>query len=272
MIRLDEIAPVSVVIPCFRCGRTIGRALASVMQQSQIPAEVILVDDASGDDTWRVLTELAQADPGWIKLIRLNENQGAASARNAGWAVASQPYIAFLDADDAWHPRKIEIQYTFMSANPDVALCGHGHRLLTHSVLPDWNVVQGDAKQITKWALLLSNRFVTPSTMLRRGLEQRFNEKQRYMEDHLLWLEIFFSGARVVKLSAELVAIYKPAFGASGLSAQFWLMERGELGNYWRLYQKQFIKGYQWLALAAYSVLKFVRRLIVYWGILRWKK
>lgn len=271
MIKAGEFAAVSAVIPCFRCGKTIGRALASIVQQSKIPAEVILVDDASGDDSWAVLTELERAYPGWIKLLRLETNRGVASARNAGWAVASQPYIAFLDADDAWHPSKIEIQHAYMQANPDVVLCGHGYRRLNQNVLPDWNVVQGGAEPIRKWALILSNKFVTPSVMVRRDIGQRFVEKQRHMEDHMLWLKIICSGGRTVRLSAELAAIYKP-FGVHGLSSNVWLMERGDLSNYRRLYREKYIEGYQYAALGAYSVLKYVRRLFIYWGYLRWKK
>jgi glycosyltransferase involved in cell wall biosynthesis len=272
MIKHGEFATVSVVIPCYRCGKTIVRALASVVQQSKLPAEVILVDDASGDDTWAVLTELEKAYPGWIKLLRLENNQGAASARNAGWAVASQLYIAFLDADDTWHPRKIEIQYGYMNANPDVVLCGHGYRLLNQNILPDWTVVQGDAERIRKWTLILSNKFVTPSVMVRRDVGQRFVERQRYMEDHMLWLKIICSGGRVAKLPAELAAIYKEPFGVTGLSAQVWLMERGDLGNYRRLYREKYIESYQFAALGAYSVLKYVRRLFIYWGYLRWQR
>ena len=61
MTSQESMAPVSVVIPCYRCSLTIGRALASIAQQSMKPVEVILVDDASGDDTWVVLTKLATA-------------------------------------------------------------------------------------------------------------------------------------------------------------------------------------------------------------------
>ena len=131
MMRQDQLTPVSVVIPCYRCGLTVRRALASIVQQSSRPQEVILVDDASGDDTWSTLTAFEAAHPGWVRLVQLPHNRGAASARNAGWAVATQPCIAFLDADDAWHPEKIEIQYDYMKRNPEVLLCGHRHRVLT---------------------------------------------------------------------------------------------------------------------------------------------
>lgn len=270
---MTAVVPVSVVIPCYRCSKTIERAVASVAAQTELPMELILVDDGSEDETRSVLLDLlSRYQPCGIKLILLDQNVGAASARNAGWAVASQPYIAFLDADDAWHPRKIEIQHAYMSANPDVVLCGHGYRLLKQGVPLDWQVVQGDVQRVRKWALMLSNKFVTPSVMVRRDIGQRFVEKQRHMEDHMLWLKIICSGGRIVKLSSELAAIYKEPFGAMGLSAQVWLMERGDLGNYRRLYEQKFVERYQFAALCIYSVLKYVRRLLIYWGHLRWKK
>ena len=119
---------------------------------------------------------------------------------------------------------------------------------------------------------MLSNKFVTPSAMVRRDVGQRFVEKQRYMEDHMLWLKIICSGGRVVKLSGELAAIYKEPYGVMGLSAEVWLMERGDLGNYRRLYEEKFVGRYQFAALCVYSVLKYVRRLLIYSGHLRWKK
>jgi glycosyltransferase involved in cell wall biosynthesis len=270
---MTTVVPVSVVIPCYRSARTIERAVASVAAQTVLPTEIVLIDDGSADDTRAVLHDLRSSHPpGWIRLVLLDQNVGAASARNAGWAVASQPYIAFLDADDAWHPRKIEIQYAYMSANPEVVLCGHGYRRLEKNVRSDWNVVRGEVHRIGKWALMRSNPFVTPSAMLRRDIGQRFIEKQRHMEDHMLWLNIICSGGRVVKLSNELAAIYKDPFGASGLSAQIWLMERGDLGNYRRLYEEKLIARYQFVALGIYSLLKYARRLLIYGGYLRWKK
>ena len=273
MTPAKEQAAVSVIIPCFRCAKTIERAIASVAAQTVLPAEVILVDDASGDGTRLLLSELkSHYATGWVKLVLLDQNVGAGSARNAGWAAASQPLIAFLDADDAWHFRKIEIQHAYMAANPDVALCGHGFRLLKQGVLPYWEVRKDLPQPISKWRMMLSNRFVTPSVMIRRDVAHRFVDRQRYMEDHMLWLRVVCAGARVVKLPSELAAIYKDPFGVTGLSSRVWLMERSDLGNYKRLYDDQSINVIQLVILVIYSVLKYLRRLMIYSAYLRWKK
>lgn len=239
--------------------------MLSVACQTQRPAQVILVDDASGDGTLDLLRFLQAGYGDWIRVLALDANKGAASARNAGWNVATQPYIAFLDADDAWHPRKIEIQWGYMQQHPDVALSGHLCRQLpqTATQAPVWPVALTGAHDIAWTRLLLQHQFVTPSVMLKREIALRFCEGMRHMEDHRLWMEIVGAPMRVVKLHAELAAVYKPVYGASGLSADMWGMEKAELANYRYFHDQGKISGPLLLALQAYSLLKYLRRLII---------
>ena len=87
----------------YRAAATLGRAVASVAAQSWRPAEVIIVDDGSDDETPKVLEEL-QGHYGtkWLKIVCLSANCGPGAARNVGWGMSTQPYVAFLDADDTW--------------------------------------------------------------------------------------------------------------------------------------------------------------------------
>src|SRR6476469_11194130 len=79
-------APVSVIVPCYRCAATIDDAIASVVAQTLRPAQVLLVDDGSGDDTLEQLHLVAAAhEPGWIKVIALPSNGGVSAARNVAW-------------------------------------------------------------------------------------------------------------------------------------------------------------------------------------------
>ncbi len=260
---IKPVAPVSVIIPCFRCATTIKRAIDSIALQTQKPAEVILVDDASGDDTLRVLQAIESQYCGWVKVIALNHNQGAANARNVGWNSASQPYIALLDADDAWHAEKIKIQYQFMQANPDVVLCGHNARIMADNTQLDWLLGIFEFKLISKKRLLISNPFVTPSVMFKKDIGLRFNPKKRYVDDHLLWLQIIFDHHKVVKLNQALVVIYKPMFGTSGLSSHLWAMEKSELDNYWLLFENKSIGFISVILLSLYSLAKYMRRLLI---------
>ncbi len=258
-------AAVSVVIPCYRCGTTIRRAMESVFAQTVRPAEVILVDDCSGDGTLAVLEQIAEEYPsGWIKIIPLSRNAGAGGARNAGWDVASQPYIAFLDADDSWHPRKTEIQYRWMKANPEAAMSGHPWAILSKN--DSFSAIKEDLLNtsfhpVSKRQLLFSNRFSTPCVMIRWDLPVRFTEGKRYSEDYLLWLEIVCRGFKAYRCDSPLTFLHKAVYGESGLSAQLWQMEKGQLDTYQRIRFQRHIGAVTFGLLYIWSWVRFFRRL-----------
>jgi len=255
-------APVSVIIPCFRCGATIGRAVASVAVQTQKPAEVFLIDDASGDETSSALQKLVSDYPGWVRVLALAHNQGPSAARNAGWEVATQPYLAFLDADDSWHPEKIRIQYGFMRDNPDIDISGH--RCLW--VRADEALPQVlDEVTITKISLLdlvFGTRLSTPTIMLKRHIPFRFEVNKRYAEDVHLWRQVACTSNRVVRIESPLAYMHKAPYGASGLSAELWPMEKGDLNSLLSLYKAKHIS---WMLLAlgcTFSLAKYLKRIV----------
>ncbi|MFT3669592.1 MAG: glycosyltransferase family A protein [Pseudoxanthomonas sp.] len=223
----DAPAPVSVVVPCYRCSDTIGDAVASIAAQRRRPAEVLLVDDASGDGTLDALHRVAAAyRPGWVKVIASTPNGGPSRARNLGWQQATQPYIAFLDADDTWVPDKLALQMVELERDPGIALIAHGMKVAPRGVTPAPIRGHVRARVIGRRRLLLNNPFPTASVILRRDLPFRFNERFRRVEDFLLWAQIGFSGYRCVKLNQVLAHWHKPTFGAAGLSGDLDAMHR----------------------------------------------
>lgn len=105
--KADKSCPVSVIIPAYRAAATIDRTLASIRAQTLLPKEIVIVDDGSDDDTAAVV-EAYRPKLGDIALKLIHqENQGAGAARNRAVAEASQPYVAFIDADDEWLPEKL---------------------------------------------------------------------------------------------------------------------------------------------------------------------
>lgn len=252
--------PVSVVIPCHDAAGTIARAVDSVLAQSARPIEIIAVDDASDDGTHEVLLRLRDAQPpGFLEVVRLPVNRGVASARNAGWDRARSPWVAFLDADDTWHPRKLELQYGALRQHADADLLAHAHDFSWAREERDG----GELRVIGPRQLLMRNRFVTSSVMVRRDAARRFYEGQRHMEDHLLWMLMAYERRKLVYLDRPLVTFHKPAYGAGGLSGELWAMQRAELGNYARLHREGHVGTALLLALWAWSSLKFARRLLI---------
>jgi len=256
--------PVSVIIPCYRCKGTITRAIASVEAQSEAPAEVIIVDDASNDDTVAFLEKLStNYAAGQIRIIVLGQNEGPGGARNAGWREATQRYIAFLDADDSWHPLKLSHQIAWMERNPDVVLTGHPCPVFEKRALERAIPNNIAARQVRREDILLSNILPTRSVVLRRDILHRFDPEKRYCEDYLLWMQIVLSGLPVWRMEAPLGFIHKHAFAEGGLSANLWTMEKGELDAYRRIWADGLIGFPQYLAASAVSLVRYVRRVFI---------
>lgn len=263
----SRLAPVSVVIPCYRCGATISRAVSSVYYQSWRPREVILVDDFSGDDTVVCLSELKEKYPdGWIQIIELDVNDGPGTARNVGWEHATQPYVAFLDADDAWHHQKIDIQTNWMLSNPNVALTGHACIVASSKESADkvtYSYEESKFQRVSSSQLLASNRFPTPSVMLKRDIVHRFVCGKRYIEDFLLWCEICLDGYDCFRCDLPLVSLFKADYGESGLSGDLWKMEKGELDAYYKLRISRRIGFSSFAFFSIVSLVKYLRRVLL---------
>jgi glycosyltransferase involved in cell wall biosynthesis len=240
----------------------LGRALLSIEHQTVQPTEIIIINDGNTLDEKKRLTQICMKSPlcGKIVLIHFSCQEGPSAARNAGWNVATQDYIAFLDADDAWHPRKLEIQYQWMKNNPDIAISGHQiveafSSIQTPVTNDGWHV--SDIHPLKK---LLSNQFSTPTVMLRRQIELRFDPEKRHSEDYLLWLEIIFKGNKGVFIPLPLAFVFKAIYGDGGQSGNLWKMEKGEIDTYIKLYKKKFISVLMLNGLIALSILKFIKR------------
>lgn len=109
--------PVSVIIPTYNRATFLQRAVASVVHQTLLCSEIIIVDDGSTDDTRALVTHLQSSTRQTIRLVS-QKNRGPAAARNTGVRAAQFPYLAFLDSDDHWHKNKLARQYQALVQAP----------------------------------------------------------------------------------------------------------------------------------------------------------
>ena len=107
---------VSVVIPAYNAEKTLAQTLRSILAQTYQQLEILVVDDGSRDGTFELAKEYGLSDPR-IRVLR-QENGGVARARNHGVREARGSYVAPIDADDLWHPRKIELQVQAIGTLP----------------------------------------------------------------------------------------------------------------------------------------------------------
>src|SRR5215212_8531045 len=120
---------VSVVIPAYNAAGTLANTLASATDQTYRSLEILVVNDGSTDDTSSIVLRHSHVDPR-IRLIEKSHG-GVASARNLGIAQSAAPFVAFLDADDLWHPTKISKQMAVLNGcDADTSLVYAPYRLI----------------------------------------------------------------------------------------------------------------------------------------------
>lgn len=110
---------ISVIVPTYNYGCYIAEAIASIAAQTLQPAEIIVIDDGSKDDTRAILERLGEPK---LRYVHQN-NAGVSAARNTALDLATADYIAFLDADDRWRPRMLEQQAALLDSEPGMVFC-----------------------------------------------------------------------------------------------------------------------------------------------------
>ena len=213
---------ISVVIPTLNRINTLQRALDSVINQTYKAAEIIVVDNGSSDGTLKFLREQ------YPKITILTENKiGVSSARNKGIKKSINQWIALLDSDDAWHPRKLEIQTSMLD-----------------SALKEYNLIHTDEvwfrnnkhiNQMKKhkkqggyiFERCLSLCCISPSSVLfKKNILDKvglFDESLPVCEDYDMWLKICSSEE---VLFAQDKLTYKYGGHKDQLSKSYWGMDR----------------------------------------------
>lgn len=179
---------VSAIIPTFDRWPMVKEAVESVLRQSCRDFELIVVDDGSADGTASKLT-----GSGFDLRLISQTRKGVSAARNLGVQSARGKYVAFLDSDDLWQPRKLEIQLAYMEQHPEIAICQTEEMWLRNGVRVNAKVKHrkpsGDI-----FARSLELCLVSPSAvMIRKDFFETmggFDEDLPLCEDYDLWLRI----------------------------------------------------------------------------------
>jgi glycosyltransferase involved in cell wall biosynthesis len=116
---VDESSGISVIVPVWNGERFLAEAFGTLVAQTLVPDEIIIVDDGSTDGTPAMLERIAAASSIPLHILHQN-NQGPAAARNRGIEEARYPVLAFQDADDLWMPDKLRIQVPLLLAGADI--------------------------------------------------------------------------------------------------------------------------------------------------------
>lgn len=188
---MKETFPVSVVITCFNYGKYLKSSIDSVLEQTVPVEEIIVVDDGSTDNTQSILSDYRTNEK--IRFV-YQKNRGQAKAKNTGLQLARGEFVAFLDADDIWAPRKIEKQIKLFK-NPKVGVVYTRQKFINQK----GEIISKGPRRLRVYRgnvrrQVLKDNFVPfSSAMVRKQILDEsgyFNEKLAMSIDWELWLRL----------------------------------------------------------------------------------
>ena len=224
-----RMSSVSVVIPAYNHSRYLRQAVDSALGQTLGPAEVFVVDDGSTDETSQVLSAYGNR----IRVIR-QMNCGVSSARNNGAKAATGDFLAFLDADDVWLPRKLELQAARFVASPRLGLVHCGVQDINEHGDPRSSHLNGLEGRVAKELLLFRRPVILgggSGMMIRRAVFERVGGFDEQLSTSADWDLFYRIAARYqIGFVPELLLRYRVHGG--NMHANVRAMERDMLRGY----------------------------------------
>lgn len=200
---------VSIVVPTFNRAHLLPRAISSILSQTFSDFEIIIVDDASTDNTSEVVKTFKDSR---IKYIPLSKNGGGGYARNQGIKAAHGELVAFLDSDDEWMPEKLELQVAKLqesqNSHVSVVYCQGYEKNATRQIISSVVVKEGDVFDD------LLKGWLPPTTSLfmvkRRALIEvgGFDESLPSSQDYDLWLSLAKANHHFIGVDKPLIIRY----------------------------------------------------------------
>jgi len=249
---------ISVIIPAYNSEDTIIKALNSVKNQTyKGEIEIVVINDGSKDKTQNII-ENYQNENKDINLILINQtNSGVSRARNEGLKMSKGEYICFLDSDDVWLNKKLEIQMENFNDDIDFICALRNNDRITYP----YKVKDGVA-EITLKKLLMKIVGQTSTAIFKRKILDNtgyFDENQKYSEDANYWLRISLNN-KMILLNQRLV-ITDNDYGQKGLSSNFSEMELGVQKNIKEMFYLKKINILEYYFFKFFSKMKYIKRM-----------
>lgn len=262
---------VSVIIPHYNNFEALIRAVNSVLAQTMMPLEIVIVDDGSSIvNNKKLFLEKFDAliEKKYIIFFESDANKGASFSRNLAVMLAQGKYIAFLDADDIWHYQKIEKQYSimltqglFFSYHRYVANISDEEKMSDFFEKNWFDNSDDKAALVSRNLFILTNPIATPTVMLRKDTFVSFDAELERMEDYECWVR-YSKNNPIYSFDDELSAGFKRSVGESGLSQNLRKMHKSLIKALYKLYDTKKISIGFFLLAILIEYIKYPLRLM----------
>jgi glycosyltransferase involved in cell wall biosynthesis len=258
---------ISVVVPMYNSENTIIRTLDSVKAQTALDRilEIIIINDGSTDNSLNEVKKYKKNNSLPINIID-KENEGVSASRNLGMEKSTGNWIAFLDSDDEWIPKKIEIQTDLIGGNSNIDFLGG------NTDNGEFKILFKKIDHLYKATVfdMCIRSFPQPSTVIfKKEIFENiggFDENQSYCEDANYFIKIC-NKYNVYHYPKQLIIFDggKFSYGASGLSSNLKKMHEGTLKNIKEFKDLSIISNKFYLFLWFFYWLKYFRREFINW-------
>ncbi|MBN2843840.1 MAG: glycosyltransferase family 2 protein [Sedimentisphaerales bacterium] len=238
---------ISVIIPVYNSESTILNCLDSVINQTFLPNEIIIVDDGSIDNSKEIILKYINNSPVIIH-YHYQKNKGSGAARNIGINLANNEWVAFIDADDIWIPSKLERQVSILNQHPNAPFISSNYYINTKSNIGiNTSQTEFTSSQEYIYSDYISNatlglNILTSTVLAKKIFLQKAGlfGKQARGQDSDLWCRIGIIGERIIFDNTPL-AIYKTSSPPYNFGCTLILNERIEQIN--SLYEYSIHRG-----------------------------
>ena len=203
------IPQISVIMSVFNMADALHRSITSILNQSFEDFEFIIIDDASTDDSWQLLTKYQKLDSR-IRLFSFPINSGLSTALNFGIIHARSDVIARMDADDFAFPHRLQTQIEFLNYNPQVGVVGANFFRYYVDTQEEELVVLPETDEEIKQAMSFRNAICHPCVAVRKVLFEKYgyyDQNFLRMQDYELWLR-WRNKVRFYNIQEPLMRLY----------------------------------------------------------------
>jgi glycosyltransferase involved in cell wall biosynthesis len=208
MAIIEETPMVTVIVCAYQSGESILPTISSILGQTYKNFQLLIIDDASGDDTPDIIGKIPDSR---LLLVENRENLGVVASRNKGLSMAKGRFIAHCDHDDIWATEKLEKQVAFLSSNPEYGLVGTNITRTIHGVIEHHSASILRSCHYLRWSLLLDSTFAHSAIMYRADTVSKHHLSYRpeftFADDWDFFLQI----SKVAKIASipESLVIYR---------------------------------------------------------------
>ena len=194
---------ITVIVTAYNNNNCIRECLLSVINQTQSPKSIIVIDDCSEDilTLKEIIYSLNNTSNIKIELLINEKNSGPGFSRNKAWGLVNTDLVAFLDADDIYYKNKLELQLSILKKYPEANVIG-GQKS-RHNTKINKEINNFKVKKLNFYKMLFINEVATSSVLLKTNIAYKFNTTY-YCEDYYLWMTLLKNKYMIIIINTDI--------------------------------------------------------------------